>query len=120
MSNKIGRFEILSELAHSEIGGVYKATDPDSNQTVALKTLKLESQGEQATALVQSLLQEAEASKVLNSHNIALLNGAAAAGVTYLRALRREPAPSTAATLAVGIAGAACAACALPFTSDDL
>ena len=45
---------------------------------------------------------------------------AAVAGITWLRALRREPPPSTAATLAVGIAGAACAACALPFTSDDL
>src|SRR5207247_3833217 len=72
----IGRFEILSELAHSEVSGAYKANDPDSSQTVALKTLKLESLGEQAPALVKSLLQEAEASKVLNSHNIALLNGA--------------------------------------------
>ena len=76
MSNKIGRFEILSEIANSDLGAVYKATDPDSNQTVALKTLKLESLGEQASALVKSLLEEADASKVLNSHNIALLNGA--------------------------------------------
>ncbi len=76
MSNKIGRFEILSELAHSDIGGVYKATDSESSQTVALKTLKLEPLGEQGPALVKSLLEEAQASKVLNSHNIALLNGA--------------------------------------------
>jgi eukaryotic-like serine/threonine-protein kinase len=76
MSNKIGRFEILSELAHSDIGAVYKATDSESGQTVALKTMKLEALGEQAPALVKSLLEEAEASKVLNSHNIALLYGA--------------------------------------------
>jgi serine/threonine protein kinase len=76
MSNKIGRFEILSEIAHSDISSVYKATDPESGQTVALKTVKLEPLGEQATTLVKNLLEEAEASKVLNSHNIALLYGA--------------------------------------------
>jgi eukaryotic-like serine/threonine-protein kinase len=76
MSNKIGRFEILSELAHSDIGAVYKATDSESSQTVALKTVKLESLGEQAPVLVKGLLDEAEASKVLNSHNIAVLYGA--------------------------------------------
>jgi serine/threonine protein kinase len=75
MSNKIGRFEILSEIAHSGIISVYKATDPESGQTVALKTIKLESLGEQAATLVKNLLEEAEASKVLNSHNIALLYG---------------------------------------------
>jgi serine/threonine protein kinase len=76
MSNKIGRFEILSELAHSDTISVYKATDPESGQTVALKTVKLEPLGEQGPALVKSLSEEAEASKVLNSHNIALLYGA--------------------------------------------
>ena len=32
MSNKIGRFEILSEIAHSDISSVYKATDPESDR----------------------------------------------------------------------------------------
>jgi serine/threonine protein kinase len=76
MSNKIGRFEILSEIAHSDTISVYKATDPESSQTVALKTVKVEALGEQAPALVKSLLDEAAASKVLNSHNIAVLYGA--------------------------------------------
>ena len=40
------------------------------------KTVKLELLGDQAAALVKNLLEEAEASKVLNSHNIALLYGA--------------------------------------------
>jgi serine/threonine protein kinase len=76
MSNKIGRFEILSELAHSDAISVYKATDPESAQTVALKTVKLERLGELAPTLVKNLLEEAEASKVLNSQNIAVLYGA--------------------------------------------
>ena len=75
MSNKIGRFEILTEIAHSDLTSVYKATDPESGQTVALKTIKLEPLGEQAATLVKNLLDEAQASKVLNSHNIALLYG---------------------------------------------
>jgi eukaryotic-like serine/threonine-protein kinase len=76
MSNKIGRFEILSESTHSEIGSVYKATDEVSGQTVALKTIKLDLLGEQAAALVSSVHEEVASSKVLNSHNIAVLYGA--------------------------------------------
>lgn len=76
MSNKIGRFEILSELAVSATGSVYKATDVDSGQTVALKTLRLELLGDQAALLVKQILEEAESSKVLNSQNVALLYGA--------------------------------------------
>jgi serine/threonine protein kinase len=76
MSNKIGRFEILSESTHSEIGFVYKATDEVSGQTVALKTIKLDLLGEQAAALISSVQEEVATSKVLNSHNIAVLYGA--------------------------------------------
>jgi serine/threonine protein kinase len=76
MSNNIGRFEIQSEITHSEIGAVYKAGDEVSGQTVALKTVKLELLGEQAAALVSSVQDEVASSKVLNSHNIAVLYGA--------------------------------------------
>lgn len=77
MPTKIGRFEILSEIAKSENGSVYKANDPESGQTVALKTLRLETlPSEQASALVQQVVQEAESTKILNSHNIALVYGA--------------------------------------------
>jgi eukaryotic-like serine/threonine-protein kinase len=76
MSNKIGRFEIQSEIAHSEIGSVYKAADEVSGQSVALKTIKLELLGEQAAALVSSVYEEVASSKVLNSHNIAVVHGA--------------------------------------------
>jgi serine/threonine-protein kinase len=75
MANKIGRFEIISEIAHSDSTSVYKATDPTSSQTVALKVIKLAPLGEMASTLVKNLLEEAAASKVLNSQNIALLHG---------------------------------------------
>ncbi len=76
MSNKIGRFEILSELSHSQNVSIYKANDPEGGKTVALKVLDLAALSDQAAPLVQTLLQEADASKVLDSHNIALLYGA--------------------------------------------
>lgn len=76
MSNKIGRFEILSELSRADLSCVYKANDPESGKTVVLKAIVLQSLGEQGPAMVKRLLEEAESSKVLNSHNIAFLFGA--------------------------------------------
>jgi len=76
MSNKIGRFEILSELSHTEVGAVYKASDPESGQTIALKTLRPEALGDQYAPLIQSVLEEAALSQVLNSHNVTQLYGA--------------------------------------------
>ncbi len=76
MSNKIGRFEVVSEIVKSSHGSVYKASDPESGQTVALKTLTLDVLGDHAAAVVESILEEADSSKSLNSHNIALLYGA--------------------------------------------
>jgi serine/threonine protein kinase len=75
MANKIGRFDILSEITHSEIGGVYKATDPESGQTIALKTIKLQMLEEQADVLMKHILQEAAGTSPLSSHNIAQLFG---------------------------------------------
>ena len=76
MSNKIGRFEILSEITRSEAGAVYKVSDPESGQTVALKTLQLQMLGDQAGRSVQRILQEAAGITALSSHNIAQLFGA--------------------------------------------
>jgi eukaryotic-like serine/threonine-protein kinase len=75
MSNQIGRFEILSEINHSQVGSVYKASDPQSTQTVALKTIKLDLLGDQAAAYVQRITEESLNAKVLNSHNLAVVNG---------------------------------------------
>ena len=76
MSNKIGRFEIINEIARSEIGSTYKASDTESGHTVALKTINLELLGDQAEALVQRIVEESETSKALSSQNIAVLYGA--------------------------------------------
>ncbi|HMH05082.1 MAG TPA: serine/threonine-protein kinase, partial [Terriglobales bacterium] len=75
MANKIGRFEILSEIVASDFSAVYKASDPQSGQTIALKTIQLQMLGDQASVLVDQLLHEADGTKPLNSHNIALLHG---------------------------------------------
>src|SRR6266436_1267064 len=76
MSTKIGRFEILGELAKSDSGCVYKANDPESGQTLALKTFRLDVFGEHAEQVVQRILQEAETTKDLSSSNITLIYGA--------------------------------------------
>lgn len=76
MSTKIGHFEILSELWKSPTSTVYKANDPESGQTIALKAIQLSAFGENAAALEQALLAEAESTKVLSSPNITNVNGA--------------------------------------------
>jgi serine/threonine-protein kinase len=76
MSTKIGHFEILSELSKSATGAVYKANDPQTSQTVALKTIQLSAFGEQAAQLEQCLLAEAETTKVLSHSNLSPVFGA--------------------------------------------
>ena len=76
MSTKIGRFEILGELAKSESSCVYKASDPESGQTLALKTYRLEAFGEHAESVMQRVLEEAETTKDLSSPNLTLVYGA--------------------------------------------
>ncbi|HTT21056.1 MAG TPA: serine/threonine-protein kinase [Candidatus Sulfotelmatobacter sp.] len=76
MSTKIGHFEILSELAKSPTGTVYKANDPESNQTIALKAIQLDAFGDSAEALEHALLAEAESTNVLGSPNISKVFGA--------------------------------------------
>jgi serine/threonine protein kinase len=75
MSNKIGRFEILSEIHHSGRVTIYKASDSESEnaKTIILKALRLEPFGEQSSALVENLLQESQAGKLLKSQNIGML-----------------------------------------------
>ena len=76
MSTKIGHFEILGELSKSPTGTVYKANDPESGQTIALKAIQLSAFGENAAALEQALLAEAESIKVLSSSNITTVSSA--------------------------------------------
>jgi hypothetical protein len=76
MPTKIGHFEILSELAKSPTGAVYKANDPESGQTVALKAIQLSAFGEGAVGLEQALSAESEKTKILSSPNITPVLGA--------------------------------------------
>lgn len=76
MSTKLGHFEILSELAKSPTGAVYKANDSESGQTIALKAIQLSAFGESAAALEQALLAEAESTKVLSCSNITNVSSA--------------------------------------------
>ncbi len=76
MSTKLGHFEIQSELAKSPTGIVYKANDPESGQTIALKAIRLSAFGESAQALEHALLAEAESTKALSSPNITNVYGA--------------------------------------------
>lgn len=73
MSNKLGRFEILSEISSTGPISLYKACEGEGSQTVALKVLNLATLGEQASTLAKDLTSEAEASKALKSGNIAQL-----------------------------------------------
>ncbi len=76
MSTKIGRFEILAEISRSFNGSVNKASDSAGGQVVALKVVDLKPFGDKAATLVKRILAEAENSKLLNTHNIAMLFGA--------------------------------------------
>jgi len=76
MATIFGRFEIQSELSRSETALVYKATDTETNQIVALKTQSLEPLGERAQTFVDTLIAEGECTRDLASQNIAVLYGA--------------------------------------------
>jgi serine/threonine protein kinase len=76
MPTKIGRFEIQAEISRSSTGSVNKACDPTGGQIVALKVVDLKPFGEKAPPMVKRILEEAESSKLLNTHNIAMLFGA--------------------------------------------
>ena len=76
MSTKIGHFEILSELSTSATGAVYKANDPQTSQTVALKAIQLSAFGDHAAELQACLLAEAETTKALSHSNVSPVFGA--------------------------------------------
>src|SRR6478672_3713575 len=74
MSEKIGHFEIVSQIAQSPFATVYKAIDTDSQQSVALKVVRLDALKDR-DGMMKTVFEEAERAKPLNSHNIAALYG---------------------------------------------
>ena len=76
MAMMFGRFEVQSELSKSDTAQIYKATDTETNQTVALKTQSLDPLGDKAAAFIDTLIAEGENTRDLASQNIAVLYGA--------------------------------------------
>ena len=76
MATMFGRFEIQSELSKSDTALIYKASDLETNQVVALKTQSLEPLGDRADAFVETLIAEGESTRDLVGQNIVLLYGA--------------------------------------------
>ncbi len=99
MSEKIGHFEIASEIAKSAFATIYKALDPDSQQTVALKVVRLDSLQDR-DAMLKTVFEEAEKAKPLSSHNIAGLSGVGDEGELLLAAAEYVQGNSVATTLA--------------------
>jgi len=74
MPTKIGRFDIQGKLGQSAFATVYKALDTETQQTIALKVVALNNLPDRDD-LVKAVFEEADRSKPLNSHNIAVLYG---------------------------------------------
>ena len=99
MSEKIGRFEIVSQLAQPPFATVYKAVDSENQQTVALKVVDLTGVNDR-DALLKQLFEEADQAKPLNSHNIAALYGVGDEADQLLAATEYVQGNSIATTLA--------------------
>jgi len=99
MSEKIGRFEIVSQLAQSPFATVYKTMDVEAQQIVALKVIHLDKVSDRAS-LTKTVFEEAEQAKSLSSHNIAGLHGTGDEGDLLLAAAEYIQGNSVATTLA--------------------
>jgi serine/threonine protein kinase len=99
MAERIGRFEIASQLAQSPFATVYKALDTESQQTVALKAVDLGRVKDRA-GFMKQVFEEAEQAKALSSHNIAGLYGVGDEGNLLLAAMEYVQGNSVATTLA--------------------
>ena len=67
---KVGRYEVISELGRGAMGVVYKALDPTIGRTVALKTMRLDVHGLETEDVFRRFKNEARAAGVLNHPNI--------------------------------------------------
>ena len=69
-SEKLGRYEILSELGHGAMGIVYKAIDPMLDRTVAVKTIKFDQTSADCAGFEERFYREAKSAGRLNHPNI--------------------------------------------------
>src|SRR5215470_11514565 len=99
MSEKIGRFELISQIAQTPFATVHKALDTETQQTVTLKVVRLD-QVRDRSALLKQCFAEAEQAKPLSSHNIAALYGSGDEGDLLIAAAEYVQGNSVATTLA--------------------
>lgn len=69
-SEKLGRYEILSELGQGAMGVVYKANDPMLDRTVAVKTIKFDQTSADCAKFEERFYREAKSAGRLNHPNI--------------------------------------------------
>jgi serine/threonine protein kinase len=72
---KIGRFNLVSEIRKYRSGSLYKASDPIKGEVVAIRTLRPASDDPQSLAAVRQLFQHAKNTSVLKCENIAAVHG---------------------------------------------
>lgn len=71
--SRIGRYEVVSALGPGAAGTRYKAVDPLSGRTVAIRTIALERPGQERTGFEARFRREAEAAARLRHANIAAI-----------------------------------------------
>lgn len=69
-TEKLGRYEILSELGQGAMGVVYKAVDPLIDRIVAIKTIKFDGTNEETVNFEERFYREAKSAGRLNHPNI--------------------------------------------------
>lgn len=69
-TEKLGRYEILSELGRGAMGIVYKAVDPLIDRTVAIKTIKFDLSADDCANFEERFYREAKSAGRLNHPNI--------------------------------------------------
>ena len=68
--DKIGRYEIVSELGSGAMGLVYRAVDPNIGRAVALKTMRLDVRGMEHEEMLRRFKNEARAAGLMSHPNI--------------------------------------------------
>lgn len=71
---KLGRYEILSELGQGAMGVVYKAIDPLIDRAVAIKTIKLDLSRDELANFEERFYREAKSAGRLNHPNIVTIH----------------------------------------------
>lgn len=74
INQKIGRYEIISELGQGAMGVVYRARDPLLERTVAIKTISLDLSKDEFEEFEQRFYREARSAGRLNHPNIVTIH----------------------------------------------